>query len=90
MDRSNEPFAVAFADALREVRQTAGMTQEDLAERADVSLRFISFLETGKHQPTLSALAAVSAGLGMPMRIMAVESRVAVDVDKVESGNDTT
>ncbi len=78
MKRSNEHLVVAFADVLREARHTAGMTQEDLAERADVSVRFISFLETGKRQPSLSAIAAVSAGLGVPMSalVIAVEMRL--------------
>lgn len=44
MGRSNQPLIAAFADALREARQKAGLTQEDLAERADVSVRFISLL----------------------------------------------
>ncbi len=91
MDRSNEPLVSAFADVLREARQTAGMTQEDLAERADVSVRFISFLETGKRQPSLSALAAVSAGLAVPMStlIMAVENRIAVGADRTERDRET-
>ena len=67
MDRTNEPIIAAFAIALRQARQRAGLTQEDLAERAEVSVRFISFLETGKRQPSLSALAAVSSGLGLTM-----------------------
>jgi transcriptional regulator with XRE-family HTH domain len=65
MERSNEPLVAAFASALRDARGRAGLTQEDLAERADVSARFISLLETGKRQPSLSALAAVSRGLGV-------------------------
>ncbi|MFD1912489.1 helix-turn-helix transcriptional regulator [Halodurantibacterium flavum] len=56
MDRRNDLLLVtAFADTLRETRQAASLAQEDLAERADVSARFISFLETGKRQPSLSA-----------------------------------
>ena len=70
MDRSNSALVVAFAHALREARQSAGLTQEDLAERADVSVRYISHLETGKRQPSLSALAAISAGLRMPMSVL--------------------
>lgn len=81
MKRSNEHLIVAFADALREARLAAGMTQEDLAERADVSVRFISFLETGKRQPSLNAIAAVSAGLGMSMSslVTSVEDRMTED-----------
>lgn len=82
MKRSNEHLVTAFADALREARHAAGMTQEDLAERADVSVRFISFLETGKRQPSLSAIAAVSAGLGISMSslVVAVEDRLTADM----------
>lgn len=49
------------------LRHGGGFTSRELAERADVSVRFISFLETGRRQPSLSALAAVSKGLGLPM-----------------------
>ncbi len=78
MDRSNEQLVIAFAAVLRDFRERAGLTQEQLAERADVSARFISLLETGKRQPSLSALAALSDGLGVPMSeiIVALETRV--------------
>ncbi|MCZ0963877.1 helix-turn-helix domain-containing protein [Paracoccus benzoatiresistens] len=67
MDRRDEHLIEAFASTLRRVREQVGLTQEDLAERADVSVRFVSFLETGKRQPSLSALGALSRGLGMSM-----------------------
>ena len=67
MERSNERLVAAFAAVLRERRERAQLTQEELAERADVSARFISFLETGNRQPSLSALAAISDGLGVTM-----------------------
>lgn len=73
MDRSNDRLVAAFAAVLRERREAAGMTQEDLAERADVSARFISFLETGRRQPSLSALSAISGGLGVRMSVMIAE-----------------
>ena len=68
MDRFNDRLVTTFATVLRDQRERAGLTQEDLAERADVSARFISFLENGRRQPTLSALAALSDGLGTSMR----------------------
>ena len=67
MERMNKIATAAFALTLRKAREQAELTQEDLAERADVSVRFISFLETGKRQPSLSAIVAISAGLGMKM-----------------------
>ncbi len=68
MKRQNGHLVTAFAAALSTQRERAGLTQEELAERADVSARFISFLETGRRQPSLSALHALSKGLGVRMR----------------------
>lgn len=67
MDRSNSTLVIAFSEILRARREAAGLTQEALAERADTSVRFISFLETGRRQPSLSAIAALSDGLGVTM-----------------------
>lgn len=67
MERSNQRLAAAFGAALRQARELAGLTQEQLAEKADVSARFVSFLETGKRQPSLSAIEALSAALDMQM-----------------------
>lgn len=78
MDRFNQPLVAAFAAALRDLRVDAGISQEELAGRADVSVRYISLLETGRRQPSLSALAALSLGLGMPMGELAsaIEERL--------------
>lgn len=73
MERSNEQLVIAFAAVLRDLRDKSAMTQEQLAERADVSARFISLLETGKRQPSLSAMAALSDGLGIPMSHLVAE-----------------
>jgi len=78
MERINHHLVLTFAAVLRDAREAAGLTQEDLADRADVSVRFISFLETGKRQPSLSALAAVCRGLNVPMSsiLATVEARM--------------
>ena len=75
MERSNDKLVAAFAGVLRDRRRQAGLTQEALAERADVSARFVSFLETGERQPSLTALATLSAGLGMAELVEDVERR---------------
>ena len=73
MNRQNEHLVAAFAAALSKQREQARLTQEELAERADVSARFISFLETGRRQPSLSALHALSKGLGIQMHDLVAE-----------------
>lgn len=67
MDRTDEALTAAFAEVLRRRRRGVGLTQEQLAEQADVSVRFISFLETNRRQPTLTILAALSRGLSITL-----------------------
>jgi len=73
MERRNEVLVAAFADALRDQRERAGLTQEALAERAELSARYISFLETRRRQPSLTTLLAISKGLGTSMATLVDE-----------------
>jgi len=67
MERVNSELVEAFAQVLVDARAKAGLTQEALAERANISTRHVSYLETGDRQPTLTILRALSLGLGLPM-----------------------
>ena len=66
-------WRVIFGRNVRRVRQQQGLTQEQLSELADVSTRHISFVETGKRQPTLSVLVALCDGLGVTLTAFSVE-----------------
>ena len=63
---------LAFGDLLRQHRNAAGLTQEDLAERAGLSVDAISLLERGErrrpHRYTLQSLAD-ALGLSQQERI---------------------
>jgi transcriptional regulator with XRE-family HTH domain len=67
MERVNKELVDAFGKVLAEARVGAGLSQETLAERANISTRHVSYLETGNRQPTLTILKALSVGLGVPM-----------------------
>ena len=41
--------------------------QEALARRADVSMRFVSLLELGRHMPTINTMQKLAKGLGVPL-----------------------
>jgi transcriptional regulator with XRE-family HTH domain len=43
------------------------MSQEELAFRSDLSVSYISLLETENRQPTLTVLAALAEELGVSM-----------------------
>ncbi len=56
----------AFGSLLREYRQAAGLSQEDLAERAGLSSRGISDLERGaRTSPRLETVRMLADGLGL-------------------------
>jgi transcriptional regulator with XRE-family HTH domain len=65
-----------FAAELRVAREAAGLTQEELAERADSSVDFLSKLERGLNSPSLETLASLMQALQIdPMRLFAVDQR---------------
>jgi transcriptional regulator with XRE-family HTH domain len=50
---------------LRKARIAAGMTQEELAFKADISRNYVSLLELGEKSPTVQILLRVCKALGV-------------------------
>lgn len=46
------------------LRHAAGLTQEAFAERADISIRYVQFLERGTYIPSLVIAARLRRALG--------------------------
>jgi transcriptional regulator with XRE-family HTH domain len=57
-----------FGDHLREWRSARGLSQLDLASRADVSQRHVSFLETGRSHPSREMVTHLALVLDVPPR----------------------
>src|SRR4249919_2075890 len=57
-----------FAARLREWRQRRGWSQLDLAARADISQRHLSFLELGRASPSRDMVLRLAASLDVPLR----------------------
>ena len=55
-------------ELLRSWRQSRGLSQLDVAMHAGFSARHISFLETGRAQPSREALLAIAESLDVPLR----------------------
>jgi transcriptional regulator with XRE-family HTH domain len=53
-----------FAVNLRQARDTAGISQEELAERIEVHRTEISLLERGGREPRLGTLVKLAVALG--------------------------
>lgn len=54
----------AFGKALKNKRKDMGLTQEELAHQAELQRNYISFLERGIYQPTITTIFKLSAALG--------------------------
>jgi transcriptional regulator with XRE-family HTH domain len=65
---ASDPGA-SFAEFLRDQRRAAGLTQEELAERAGVSPRSVTEMERGgAHIPRRDTVALMARALGLEGR----------------------
>lgn len=57
-----------LGEAVRARRKEAGVSQEKLAEKADLSTVFISRIERGVESPSVDNLVKISKALGVRVR----------------------
>lgn len=85
---------IAFGQVLRELRISKSITQEKLAFEAELDRTFISLLERGQRQPTLSTIFQLSKALQIsPEKIIAqVSQRIHFNLanDENEVNHETT
>jgi transcriptional regulator with XRE-family HTH domain len=62
-----------FAGRLRELREAAGLTQEQLGRRAGMAWRTITHLEAGDRKPTWETVLALCRALGVECGAFATE-----------------
>jgi HTH-type transcriptional regulator / antitoxin HipB len=72
-----EPLVDLLAAEVRARRRQLGLTQQDLADMAGVSERFVRFVEQGKPSIQLDSLTAVLEALGLELRIATRTSEAA-------------
>ena len=58
-------YTKEFGKYVKASRKRAGISQETLAEKCDMSTRQISNIETGKCEPKLSTLSRICIGCGI-------------------------
>ena len=52
---------------IKDVRTARGLTQAELAEKTDLSVQFISYIENGNKHPRLETLIKIAVALGTTM-----------------------
>lgn len=63
----SEDFLKNLGERVRELRRARGMSQEKLAELSDLHLTYVSKVERGLVNGSISAYAAIADALGMPL-----------------------
>jgi len=79
----------SIAESLREERGRSGLTLEQLAQRAELSIAHLSRLESGERQPSVAALLALARALGVSMSTLLGERRGAPAVATYLPGTPT-
>jgi transcriptional regulator with XRE-family HTH domain len=64
---NSDQLLAAFARALKRLRKDRKLSQQELAQRADRSMQYISLLETCRYQPTLETMTLISGALEMSL-----------------------
>jgi transcriptional regulator with XRE-family HTH domain len=55
--------AIAFGNVLRRLRKETGLTQEQLGFEADLRRTYVSILELGEQQPSLTTILKIAKAL---------------------------
>jgi transcriptional regulator with XRE-family HTH domain len=63
----SDDFAKFFAEAVRRHRKAKGLTQEELAERADLASKMISLVERNERNPSVNVAHSIAEGLGIAL-----------------------
>lgn len=61
----NQAIIDALAMVIKQRRAELGYTQEDLAAQAQIDRPYLSLMEVGRKQPSLSVLARLAGGMGL-------------------------
>lgn len=66
---SNKSEPKSFAVRLRELRESEGLSVQQLAQRAGLSRDFVHRLERGEREPSLDAAKRLAAALGRGLEV---------------------
>jgi transcriptional regulator with XRE-family HTH domain len=71
-----DPVLVAFGQAVRQARDKAGLSQEELAHRAGIDRSYMSSIERGGQNVGMISAARIAQTLGMSLAELMLEARL--------------
>ena len=77
-------IVTSLAVVIRRARHDAGLSQAKLAVGAGISLRYVTLLEKGEYQASITVLQNVANALGKPLWQMIRDAEAGLDQDPPE------
>lgn len=71
--------------AIRLCRKRRGVSQTDVATRAECSVSYLSMLENNKRDPTLSMITKIAEALHVPVGVLFVMASEEKDLGRIDS-----
>jgi len=69
-------MTLAFGQAVRRIRSSLNLSQEDWADRANIHRTYIGGIERGERNPTLTMIHRLAEALGVtPARLLEAEGQ---------------
>ena len=78
--QSSDPALVLIGKRIYQCRKNLGLTQEDLAELADVTPQFVSFAESGKRAMRVDNIVKIAGALHVSVDYLLTGDRVDKDL----------
>jgi transcriptional regulator with XRE-family HTH domain len=66
-DPKESKYLKAFGKRVADIRRSRGLTQEQLAERANITALSIGYIEQGRRWPRIATLQKLAKCLGVPI-----------------------
>ena len=71
---ADRKLSLAFGAIVRKYRMASGLSQEALAERADIHHTHVGLIERGQRNASLDVAYRVSRALGLPLSALIAEA----------------
>lgn len=64
------PELIQLGQVIREKRESAGLTQIEVAEKASLDRNYIGMVERGERNPSYLSLVKIAKGLNIPVHLL--------------------
>lgn len=73
---AQDPALIALGRAIRDARKERGVSQEELAHRAEIDRSYMSSIERGGQNPGVMSVVRIARALGMTVTELVVEAEL--------------